>query len=193
MKMTRSNQPGTESVRPFPDIVGQRFSFLSDFGFAEVESLPTVVRYRKGSLDLNVYYGRQSLEVGFQVARGDEQYSISEIIRTNDAAAAGQYRNSTATTQPELVSAIERLAALVRRYGEPVLRDDPKFFADLRRRKQSWSETYAIDVLEEQLRPKAEAAFREGRYREAADLYDRIRARLTPSELKKLDMARRRS
>jgi hypothetical protein len=49
-----------------------------------------------------------------------------------------------------------------------------------------------MDVLASHVRPKTEAAFRERRYREAADLYEKIRARLTPTEVKKLEFARKR-
>ena len=63
----------------------------------------------------------------------------------------------------------------------------------LRRQRESWSVDYALDVLAEQIRPQAEAAFRGRQYREAAKLYERIAKRLTPTELKKLGMARRRS
>jgi len=47
-------------------------------------------------------------------------------------------------------------------------------------------------VLEGQLRPKADDAFRRGDYREAAELYERIQPRLTPAEKKKLSIARQR-
>jgi hypothetical protein len=42
------------------------------------------------------------------------------------------------------------------------------------------------------LRPRADEAFRRGNYQEAAELYERIRPRLTPAELKKLAVARER-
>jgi len=151
------------------------------------------VRYRKRKLELNIYHGRQSFEIGFHIGHAGEHYSMSEIIRVTDPAAADQYRNAAATTPAELVSAVDRLAVLVSRYGERALRDDPAFFTELNRQLKSWSDAYALEVLAQQLRPKAEAAFREGRYREAAELYGRIHARLSPTELKKLDIARERS
>jgi hypothetical protein len=189
-----SDKAGRERTRlNFANTVAQRFAFLTDFGFSEIESLPTIVRYGKGKLELNVYYGRQSFEVGFQIGHAGKQYSMSEIIRVTDPAAADQYRNAAATTPAELVSAVDRLAGLVSRYGERALRDDPAFFTELNRQLKSWSEAYALEVLAQQLRPKAEAAFREGRYGEAAELYGRIHAQLSPAELKKLDIARQRS
>jgi hypothetical protein len=184
---------GPERTRlNFASVVARRFGFLVDHGFVEMEALPTIVRYRKGDLDLNVYHGRQSFEVGFEIGHADERYSMSEIIRVTDPGVADQYRNAAATTGAELSAAVDRLADLVSQYAGRAFRNDPVFFTDLRQQRKSWSETYALDVLAQQIRPKAEAAFREGRYREAAELYGRIRARLTPTEIKKLEVARQR-
>ncbi|SHL08813.1 hypothetical protein SAMN05444159_4960 [Bradyrhizobium lablabi] len=176
----------------FADIVEKRFGFLLELGFVKTEALPTMVRYRKGDLELSIYLGRQSYEVGFEIGHANETYSMSEIIRATDPGTADQYRNAAATTATELATAVDRLAGLVTKYGERALRDDPAFFAGLSQQRKDWSETYALDVLAQQVRPKAEAAFREGRFREAAELYEKIHARLTPAELKKLDIARQR-
>src|SRR4029077_13422908 len=108
----------------FAHTVPQRFGFLSDYGFREVESQPTIVRYRSGGLELNVYHGRESLEIAFQIGHHtSEQYSISEIVRVTDPEAGDRYRNATARTPAELVSAVDRLADFVSRYGERALRD----------------------------------------------------------------------
>lgn len=63
------DQPGPDRMRlNFARVVADRFSIdLSEFGFSQAESLPTTVRYRKGDLELNVYHGRGSYEVGFQI------------------------------------------------------------------------------------------------------------------------------
>lgn len=177
----------------FPEIVRRRFAFLAASGFSEVEALPTIVRYQRGGIDLNVYHGRQSYEVGLQLGREGEQYSMSELISAADPIAAEEYRNPAATTQAGLVSGVERLAELLRRYGDRALRDDPEFFAGLRRQRKSWARDYELDVRAGQIRPKAEAAFREGRYREAAELYEQIAPRLSPAEQAKLAAARKRS
>lgn len=177
----------------FAEIVRREFAFLADFGFAEVESSPTIVRYQKGDLDLNVYHGRQSYEIGMQLGHGDEQVSMEQLIRVTDPAGWQKYRVYVATNPAGVVSGVTRLAELARRYGDRALRDAPEFFADLRRQRESWKDAFALDVLERQTRPKAEAAFREGRYREAAELYERITARLSPAEKAKLAAARKRS
>lgn len=177
----------------FADVVRERFAFLADYGFSMVEALPTVVHYTRCDLELNVYHGQGSYEVGIDIGHGDERFSMGALIRSTDPVSGAKYRDGTATSSESLVSGVERLAELVRRYGERALRDEPEFFADLRRQRKAWAEAYSLDVLAEQTRPKAEAAFREGRYRDAAELYEKMAARLTPTEQAKLAAARKRS
>jgi hypothetical protein len=173
--------------------VTRAFAFLSDFGFLQVESSPTIVRYRKGNVEINIYHGRQSYELGFEVSRDGTSYSISSIIRATDPETGKKYRNTAATTNTVLAQGLVKLVELVRQYGQRALSCDPDFFAELARQRKKWTEEYAIEVLESQLRPKADEAFRQGRYREAIDLYERFRPRLTPADLKKLEIAKRKA
>jgi hypothetical protein len=177
----------------FAHAVKERFGFLAEQGFALAESMPTLVRYQKGDLEVHIYHGRKSYELGFRVGHGDQHYSMSELIRASDAAAADTYRNLTVTNPLALRTGLDRIAELSQRYGECALRDDPKFFARLAQQRISWSQDYALDVLAAQIRPMAEEAFQKGRYQEAADLYEKINTRLSPAERKKLVAARERS
>ena len=192
--MCASDQVNRNRTRlNFPEVVADRFAFLADYGFSRVHTEPTLVAYRNPNLTINIYHGRSSFEVGFEICPDNERYSMSQIIRAIDPTAAEQYRNRTAATLQEVESAVDRLAALVSQYADRGLRNDPTFFEELRRQRAAWSETYAMDFLEQQLRPKAEAAFREGHYKEAAELYGRMHERLSPAEIKKLNISRKRS
>jgi len=177
----------------FANLVETKFAFLAELGFSEVESQPTIVRFRKGDLALKVYHGRQSFEIGVELGHAGERYSMSELIRAADTGVAEQYRNPTAATSVDVAAGLDRLADLLQRFGARALRDDPAYFANLQQQRKAWSESYALDVLVEQVRPKAEAAFHEGRYAEAAQLYEKIAARLTVTEQKKLALARKRA
>jgi hypothetical protein len=177
----------------FANAVSERFAFLDDLGFSKSESLPTLVRFRKGDLEINVYHGRQSFEIGFEIARQGAQYSISEIIRVTDPETAERYRNFSTTTPHGVAEGLTHLEELVKRYAGLALRGDPVFFAKLESQRKAWMEGYALDVLAGQLRPKAETAFRRGDYREAVALYEKIRPRLSATELKKLELARERA
>ena len=184
---------GTERTRlNFADAVTRAFAFLADHGFVQVEGSPTIVRYRKGDVEADVYHGRSSFELGFEVSHGGTKYSIGDLIRHADPDAARQYRHFAATTHSAMTEGLAQLASLVERYGRETLQGDHTVFATLESKRKSWAEGYALDVLEGQLRPKADDAFRRGDYREAAELYERIQPRLTPAEKKKLSIARQR-
>jgi hypothetical protein len=194
MIMGMSNEIGRErTVLNFALAVSEKFFFLGDLAFNEVESLPTIVRYRKSDLEVHVYHGRQSFEIGFEVSRQGVRYSMSELIRANDPQTAEQYRNYAATTPEGIAEGLTKLEKLVKRYGERALRGDPEFFAILANQRKAWAEGYELDVLAKQLRPKADTAFRSGDYRQAAELYEKIRPRLSATELKKLELAKERA
>lgn len=114
---------------------------------------------------------------------------MSEIVRATDPEVARSYRNYVATTTEEVSAGLKELSALVRRYGARVLQADRPFCLKLEKQRERWADEYALDVLETQLRPQAEQAFRRGDYSRAAELYGRIRERLTPAEAKKLAIA----
>lgn len=168
------------------------FSFLEDEGFMQVEVLPTLVRYRSGDIEVDVYHGRQSNEIGAGITGLGTRYAMSEVIRATDPEAAKGYRNAVATSPEGVDAALEELSSLVRRYGAAALQGDLLFFAMLEEQRKQWSAEYALDVLVDQVRPQAETAFRRGDYAKAAELYARIRPRLSPAEIKKLQIAEER-
>ena len=192
--MDADNKVGPDRTRlRFANAVRERFAFLGDLGFSEVESLPTIVRYRKGDLEVDVYHGRQSYEIGLGIAREGTRYSLGEIIRVTDSDAAARYRNCATTTAEGIAKGLMLLEELAKRYGERALRGDPEFFVTLENLRKAWAHAYALDVLAGQLRPKADAAFRRGDYREAAEFYERVYSCLSATELKKLAIAKERA
>lgn len=176
----------------FAEEARKAFAFLGDLGFSEIEGLPTLVRYRKGSVEVDVYHGRQSYEIGAGVAAFGTRYAISEIMRHIDPEFAKRYHYGAATTPEGVIAGLEELSALMKRYGRSALDGDPKLFSTLQTERRSWSEEYALDVLADQLRPQADEAFRQRNYGKAAELYSRIRERLSPAEVKKLSIAEER-
>lgn len=177
----------------FESAVRERFAFLNDLGFSEVESLPTLVRYRKDGVEVDVYHGRQSYEIGAGIAYLGTRYEMAEIIRVGDPAAAKRYRNAVTSTTEGVVAGLEELRSLLMRYGVSALRGDSQFFSILEEKHKVWVEEYWLDVLADQLRPQADEAFHRGDYLMAAELYARIRSCLSPAEIKKLALAEERS
>jgi|HubBroStandDraft_6_1064221.scaffolds.fasta_scaffold00028_75 hypothetical protein len=168
------------------------FAFVGRFGFHEVGSSATDVRYAKADLLANVYHGRQSYEIDFEIGRGHELYGTGELLRAANSETADQYRNYAARTPKTLVSGLDRLARVVLRDGYLALRGDEAFFDLLRKQRAASAAAFSLKVRASQLRPKAEAAFREQRYHEAAELYGQFLPCLSPAERFKLDLARRR-
>jgi hypothetical protein len=177
----------------FANVVTKAFAFLSDLGFVQIESLPTLVRYRKGDIEVNVYHGRQSYELACEIVRQGRRYSLGQIIDAIDSEVARKYRHFAATTPEGVARGIAQLEELARRYSELALRGDPQFFATLEDQGVLGARAFALDVLAGQLRPKADAAFRRGDYRQAAELYEQFRPRLSVAELKKLAYAKKRA
>ncbi|MBL8483159.1 MAG: hypothetical protein JNJ60_13245 [Rhodocyclaceae bacterium] len=167
--------------------------FLTDEGYAAVDQLPTLVRFRKGDVEVDIYHGRQSYEIGGGISVAGTRYSISELMRVSDPEAAARYRNAAATTPEAVTAALTALSALLRPYCLAASRGDPQFFSRLENQRKQWAEQLALDVLARQLRPQAEDAFRRGDYPKAAELYGRIRQCLSPAEAKKLALAEKRS
>lgn len=188
------------STSPIPDRsylnfegrVRETFAFLGNIGFLEIESLPTLVRFRKGEVEVDVYHGRQSYEIGAGITHSGVRYVISEIILAIDPEVAARYRRYAATTPQGVATGLEELSELMKRYGARALSGEARFFLELEKQRKSRKEEYALNVLAEQVRPKADEAFRQGDYATAADLYACIRGRLSPAELKKLTLAEKR-
>ena len=192
MKDINSLEENSRIALNFIDRVRGAFFFLETLGYSIVESLPTLVRYRNGGLEVDIYHGRHSYEVSAGITGHGVRYSIGEILRASGTEVESGYHAKVARTSADLDLAITELSSLVRTKAESALRDDPKVFALLAKYRDEWAKDLELDVLARQLRPKAEEAFRLGQYSVAASLYDRIRDRLTPAEARKLASAESR-
>jgi predicted P-loop ATPase len=165
------------------------FVFLKKLGFYEVKSSTTLVCYKKGTIEVDIYHGRQSYEIGAGVTISGMRYSISEIIRVSVPERFKQFRYAMATTPESVTKALEEISSLMQRFGKAALTGDPEFIATLTTQREQWSKEYALEVLAEQLRPKASEAFQKKDYSTAAEIYTNIRESLSPTELKKLNYA----
>jgi hypothetical protein len=177
----------------FENAARERFSFLIELGFLEVESSPTLIRYRKGSVEVDVYHGRRSYEIGAGVSYLGTRYAMADIIRAVDPTAAKAYRDPIASTTESVIAGLDELGTFVERYCLIALQGDSEFFSTLEGKRKVWVEEYWLDSLASQLRPQADDAFRQGDYSKAAELYARFRSCLSPAEVKKLTLAEKRS
>lgn len=177
----------------FESVAREKFAFLHGMGFSMSESLSTLVRYQKDDVEVDVYHGRQSYEIAAGISYLGTRYEFANIIRAVDPTAAQQYHHPQTSTPDGVVAGLEELTSLMKNYGTAALQGDPLFFSELEKKQKVWVDDYWLDMLAGQLRPKAEEAFRCGDYTVAADLYSRIRTRLSLAEMKKLTIAEERS
>ncbi len=177
----------------FEGATKKAFAFLNELGFFQVESLPTLVRYQKDDVEIAVHHGRLSYEIGADISYLGKQYALAEIVRAVDPDAAKRCGNLMASTTEGVAMGLDELGSLMKRYGVAALRGDPQFFSTLEEKRKVWVEEYWLDGLARQVRPQAEEAFRLGDYAKAAELYARVRSRLSPAETKKLQLAEERS
>lgn len=177
----------------FAEEARKAFAFLSDLGFSEIEVQPTLVRYKKGDIEVDVYHGRQSHEIGASVTTLGSRYTISEILRYVEPKVEKTFHYPATTTPKGIATGLSTLSALMKRYGRSALDGDMNLFSALEIERKSWSEEYAIDVLTDQLRPLANEAFRQKNYAKSAELYSQIKDRLSKADLKKLSIAEKHS
>lgn len=183
----------------FEQAVRSRFEFLeTHYGMRVVQSEPTLVRYESEALFVNVYHGRSSYELAFEVGRksNDDElerpFRPDDFIRLSDPEQAKALRYFAATTFEEVERGVERLAADFRGKAERAF-TNADLFETMKRARLAAASEYADDVHERQTRPKAEAAFRRGDFAKAARLYESFESRLAPSERRKLEISRRKA
>jgi hypothetical protein len=176
----------------FAAAVREEFAFLDELGYLEIEVCPTLIRYRRNDVEVDVHHGRRSYEIGAGISYQGTRYNMAEIIRAIDPEAFERYGGSLTSTPEGVGAGLRELSLLMRRFGVAALRGDSQFFSTLEAKRKLWVDDYWLDGLASQLRPQADEAFHRGDYLKAAQLYGRIRYRLSPAESKKLAIAEER-
>jgi hypothetical protein len=199
--MIRRSRSPSMPLRPtlgFEKAVRKEFAFLkTEHQMQIVESQPTLVRYESDKFFVNVYHGRSSYELVFEVGRKTNPEEVQspfrpgDFLRVRDPEAANALRYYVAVSRDEVERGVRLLATGFRVTAEEVLKR-PELFEQLKRNRTKAIEAFAEDVHERQTRPKAEEAFRRGDYKAAAALYGSMEGRLTPTERRKLQIARER-
>lgn len=180
----------------FVEAVQEEFRFLETHGYKCVWVEPTFIKYELGGFFVNVYHGRSSFELGVEIGQmnqADENgtgYSLTELLQFCAPEKKDRWYFA-ARTPADVKTGVGRMAEAFKQCSDLILSGSPAVFDQLREQRKKWKYSFALDVLAKQTRPKAEMAFQKKRYAEAAKLYESIRAALTPTELKKLEYARR--
>lgn len=176
----------------FERVAATAFAFLTQFGFKIIEQVPTLLRFGRQRIRIDIYYGRKSFEIGAGFSVANESFALSELIRLTDPRTADIFRNPTAVDDEGVAAGTLKVASMVREFVLPWLQDEETLLEALHAQRSRLSGAMELEVLAEQTRPLADQAFRSGDYSLALELYSRIGECLTPAERRKLEYARAR-
>jgi hypothetical protein len=171
----------------------ERFVFLTDLGFSEIEATPTVLRFQKGEIEVDIYHGEKSFELGAGVSYMGTRYELIDMVRAQDIDAAKELGIWMTSTSDGIKVGVEKLATMMQQFGRAALDGNPNFFDSLALRRAIDVDEYWMEILARQIRPRADDAFRRGDYAEVVELFMRIESHLTKVEKQKLALARARS
>ena len=184
----------------FTESVLSSFRFLTeDYNFRAVKTEATFVRYESPHVFANVYHGRASFQLGFEIGRlndggGKEEqpYSLNMIIEHMGAQQATGYTFLQASTQARVEELVPKLASLVKSYAAPFLTGEPHAFEQLLETRLRISDRLHEEMRVRDVRQKADEAWQSRDYVVLADLYGCILEHLTPAETKKLEYVKKR-
>jgi len=175
------------------------FNFLTkEYGFRLVKAEPTFVRYESPHVFVNVYHGRASYELGFEIGRlidaagqGEHPFSLAMVIELMGAQKETGYTLLQASSSESVKKQVPKLADLVKKYAAPALEGDSGTFKLLAETRSRMSDKLHKDMKLRDAREEADKAWRGKDYSKLASLYESISEDLTAAESKKLDYAKK--
>ena len=179
----------------FAETVERKFTFLAAHGFKRVQNEPTFVRFESRCLYVNVYHGRQSYEMELEIGpcgTSNASYSMSDLIRLLEPRKADEYRRYAAHIAKDVAKGVQRLASLFRRYVDAGVFDDGKIFERLQKSRNAAVHDYWKEMKLTQVRQQLDAAWQAKNYTKIIELLEPLRSDLSPTELRKLNYAKRR-
>ena len=191
-----TKEPGPKrAALEFRETTLSSFRFLEAMGFRPVEEKVTFVRYESSEIFVNVYHGQASYELGLEIGRLDEPQTklyLEDVVAWAGAEKAegfGQHTMFQVNSQVGVHEFVPKIAALLKKYGLPLLRNDKEAFAAAKALQSSRAKALTKEFNMRGVRTKAEAAWRAKDYAQVVELYDPVRDDLTNVEAKKLAYA----
>lgn len=194
--MTKRDTVARSDLR-FEESARESFFFLEkDFGYRLVEAGPTLLRYEdRGELFVNVYHGRSSYELKFEVGRRDPKSGKEERYYPVDFASAFGSRdncNFQATTRASVADGVRKLAGLLCSYGKEALSGSPFAFKRLRDAQARSSDQLIRKWKLSEAREVATQAWQRKDYERVVRSYEPFLDDIEPSERKKYEYSKRR-
>ncbi len=171
------------------------FQFLEDYAYAVVDEKATFLRYEGVLGFVNIFHGRQSYEVGVEFGPPDnpeeEVFFMGDLISLDNKSEAAGYFRPTADTPEAVEVHLKKQAQIFKDYGKRILNGDKTIWVDLQKEQSRRSIAYWRDVELRRARVNASQAFRSKRYQDYIDYLAAFEDKLTSSEKKKIEYARK--
>lgn len=193
-------EPGQERYKlGFKEEVLNQFDFLTkEYEFQCIKEEVTLVRYESQKVFINIYHGRASYELGFEIGLQPSSLGINECKFTlTEIIELAGVQNSIGNiyfqvnTEEGIKKYIPIIAELVKKYAQNALLGDMSTFVSLESIQKQISDKYLKEMELNRIRPKAKEAWHNKRYIEFIELYEHIQNDISPSEVKKLEYARK--
>jgi len=183
----------------FKEEVLNNFDFLiTEYRFNCVKTEVTRVRYESPKVFINIYHGHASYELGFEIGlrhssvhQNEPKFTLSEIIELAGALDETNYTYYQVSTQKGIKEFVPKIAELVKQFAKSALLGDILTFEKLELIQKQRSDKYLSKMEINRIRPKAEEAWHNKRYKEFIELYEPVKDDISPAEVKKLEYARR--
>ena len=195
------NEPGKDREQlGFKDAVLFNFRFLRTHGLKPVKEDVTFVRYESDAVFTNVYQGRGSFEIGVEIGRLDrpEKYGLGYIVswagkQAWEAKGFGRETMFQVSTRQGVQNIVPKVAALVKRYGDPFLSGRPAFYDELQKANEQASVAYEREQMLSRIRKEADVAWTAKNFARVASLLQPLRSDLNEVASKRLAYAEKHS
>ncbi len=186
----------------FEQIARDAFRFLeSEHSFECVESGPWHVRYESAIVFVSIHFdGMRSYELGCSIGRLDDMegsrkvpFDIGEIFRCEIDSGEIPQSGFQVTSNDALQRAAVRLAESLRRYGGKFLKGNDEDFRAVSALRNRECDDYETKNQMRHAREAANKAWRSGDHYKVVELLSPLQEWLDPSEVKKLEYARKKT
>lgn len=180
----------------FPEMVIEHFSFLEqELGYSVVQALDTFVQYRYKVIFVNVYHGRSSYEVGFEIGRSDmsptRRYHYSVILK----AVAPEYKGQVflqADNKEALRFCIDKIAQIAKTYCQSLFIGDDRTWKALEHAGEVLNEELYQEYTIRPVKNRALEAWQRRDFKEVIRLYESVEKELNDIERKRFFYAKKK-
>ena len=186
-------------MSPFQKIAKQEFGFLErEYPFFCTEQRDCFLKYESGHVTVAIIYDcKRSYEIGIEIKRPGLDlgpgYSLSEILRCWGVPESSQVSVIQVVEEKELKPVLSHLSGLTGKYCQALLHGDPQAFSMLRRCREKEMNEYARQRDVRQAREQAQQAWLAKDYKTYLKIMEPHVEDLDPSEVRKVDYARKQS